>query len=45
MGLEGIVSKRKELSLPLGALAGLAQNEEPERAGSDTGGGRGLGQV
>jgi hypothetical protein len=30
MGLEGIVSKRKDFALPLRALARLAQDEEPE---------------
>ena len=41
MGLEGIVSKRKDLSLR--PLARLAQDEEPGVRGGDAGGGRGVG--
>jgi ATP-dependent DNA ligase len=41
MGLEGIVSKRK---VPFGALARLAQNEEPGGVGGATRGRRGWGK-
>jgi hypothetical protein len=44
LGLEGIVSKRKDFALPLGPLAGLAQVEEPGVRGGEAGGRRGLGQ-
>jgi hypothetical protein len=43
LGLEGIVSKRED-SLSLGALAGLAQIEEPGLRSRDARGGRGLGK-
>jgi hypothetical protein len=42
MGLEGIVSKRRDV-LSLRALAGLDQEQEPERTSSETRSGRGLG--
>ena len=45
MGLEGIVSKRKGLALSLGALASLAQNEEPGCTGGEARGRGGLGGV
>jgi len=44
MGLEGIVSKRKDFPLPLRPLARLAQNEEFGCTGGEARGGRGLGQ-
>ena len=37
-GLEGIVSKRQGLALPLRALARLAQDEEPGVRGGEAGG-------
>ncbi len=41
LGLEGIVSKRKDFALYLGAIAVLAQDGEPgERGGAAGGGGR-----
>ena len=45
MGLDGIVSKRKDLALPLRPLAGLAQEQEPGVRGGAARGGGGLGQV
>ena len=45
MGLEGIVSQRLGFALSSGPLAGLAQVQEPECAGGEAGGGRGLGTV
>ena len=45
MGLEGIVSKRKDLAISLRPLAGLAQDEEPGMRGGEAGGGRGLGPI
>ena len=44
MGLEGIVSKRKD-SLSLGALDALDQEQEPERTRGETGSRRGLGPL
>jgi hypothetical protein len=38
IGLEGIVSKRAQLTLPLGTIAGLDQNQEPGRTGGEAGG-------
>ena len=38
MGLEGIVSKRKDSAYRSGALARLAQNEKPRRARGEAGG-------
>jgi hypothetical protein len=38
MGLEGIVSKRKESLYRSGPLAGLAQDEEPGGSGGEAGG-------
>jgi hypothetical protein len=43
LGLEGIVSKRKELALHLGTVATLGQIERSERAGSEPGSRGGLG--
>ena len=43
MGLEGIVSKRKDLALPLRPLARLAQEQEPGLRGGAARGGGGLG--
>ena len=40
MGLEGIVSKRQGLTLPLRPLARLAQDEEPGMRGGAPRGGR-----
>jgi hypothetical protein len=45
MGLEGIVSKRKELGLSFWPLAGLAQNEELKCPGRETGRRGRLGQM
>jgi hypothetical protein len=45
LGLEGIVSKRKDSRLPFRPLARLAQNEEPGCAGREAGGGRALGEI
>jgi hypothetical protein len=44
LGLEGIVSTRKD-STSLRALAGLAQDEEPPLRVGEPGGGRGLGTM
>ena len=44
MGLEGIVSKRKDCGT-FRPLAALDQEQEPERAGGETGSRRGLGSV
>jgi bifunctional non-homologous end joining protein LigD len=43
MGLEGIVSKRRDSTYRSGRSAGLAQDEEPGVRGGAAGGGRGLG--
>ena len=43
MGLEGIVSKRLGLDLPLWAFTRLAQVQEPGGTGGEAGAGRGLG--
>jgi len=43
LGLEGIVSKRKDSPLPLEMLAGLDQEQEPYRARGEAGGRGGLG--
>ena len=45
LGLEGIVSKRKELDLSLRPLTGLAQDEEPCVRGGAARGRRGLGPM
>ena len=45
MGLEGIVSKRKDFILSLGAVTRLAEEQEPGECGGDAGGGGGLGLV
>jgi hypothetical protein len=42
MGLEGIVSKRKDFLLSVGPLARLGQDQEPGRTGSEARGGGGL---
>jgi hypothetical protein len=44
VGLEGIVSKRKDFCLPLRPLARLTQNEERGCTRGEAGGGGGLGQ-
>jgi bifunctional non-homologous end joining protein LigD len=44
MGLEGIVSKRKDSRYTSGRSTALDQEQEPECAGCEAGGGRGLGQ-
>jgi hypothetical protein len=45
VGLEGIVSKRKDFALPFRPLARLAQDEKPECAGREAGGRGGLGAM
>jgi hypothetical protein len=43
MGLEGIVSKRKDSSYPLGPLTALGQEQEPKRTSGKAGSREGLG--
>ena len=45
LGLEGIVSKRKDSPYRSRPLARLAQDEEPGLRGGEAGGGRGLGKM
>ena len=45
LGLEGIVSKRKDFALQLGPFAALDQEQEPERAGGEARSGGGLGPM